>query len=176
MMWLSSLDLFKPFSFVFFHQLNLSIFPTWFVLSIRGEIKRSAAFLAQTKVTHGCVPDLCRKFCPLWPESPNLFVFLCCARSCPTRCSPMDCSLPSSSAQNFTGVECHFPFQGIFPTQGWNLHLLYLLLRQAETLPPAPPEKPIGFPEAWRLSIGREELAAEPRRECSVAPLVLLLT
>ena len=30
-----------------------------------------------------------------------------------------------------TGVGCHFQFQGIFPTQQWNLHLLHLLLAAA---------------------------------------------
>ena len=51
-------------------------------------------------------------------------------------CDPMDYSPPSSSglwrgfgifqARN-TGVSCHFLLQGIFPTQGSNLHLLCLL-------------------------------------------------
>ena len=45
---------------------------------------------------------------------------------------PMDCSphkllcLWDFSGKN-TGVGCHFPLQGIFPTQGSNLHLLCLL-------------------------------------------------
>ena len=42
------------------------------------------------------------------------------------------------SRQN-TGVGFHFLLQGIFPTQGWNLHLLRLLHWQADSLPPAPP-------------------------------------
>ena len=29
---------------------------------------------------------------------------------------------------------CHFLLQGVFPTQGWNLHLLHLLHWQADTL------------------------------------------
>ena len=37
---------------------------------------------------------------------------------------------------------CHFLFQGIFPTQGLNLHLLCLLHWQVGSLPPAPPGKP----------------------------------
>ena len=45
-------------------------------------------------------------------------------------CDPMDCSLPGSSVHGDypsknTGVGCHFPLQGIFPTQGLNLHLLH---------------------------------------------------
>ena len=34
-----------------------------------------------------------------------------------------------------TGVGCHFLLQGIFPTQGSNLHLLGLLHWQADSLP-----------------------------------------
>ena len=37
---------------------------------------------------------------------------------------------------------CHAFFQGIFPTQGLNLHLLCLLHWQAGSLPLAPPGKP----------------------------------
>ena len=63
------------------------------------------------------------------------------AQSCPTLCSPMDCSLPGSSLHgisqgNSPGVGCHFLLQGIFLTQGSNpglLHcrqMLYLLSHQ----------------------------------------------
>ena len=37
-----------------------------------------------------------------------------------------------------TEVGCHFLFQGIFPTQGWNLHLLHW---QADSLPPGKPHQ-----------------------------------
>ena len=51
-----------------------------------------------------------------------------CAQLCPGLCNPMDCSLPVSSVHGFpgknTGVDCHFLFQGIFPTQGSNLGLI----------------------------------------------------
>ena len=40
-----------------------------------------------------------------------------------------------------TGVGCHFPLQGIFPTQPPNLHLLHLH-GQVDSLPLVPPEKP----------------------------------
>ena len=44
-------------------------------------------------------------------------------------CDPMDCSLPGSSVhgilqKRILGMGCHFLPQGIFPTQGSNLHLL----------------------------------------------------
>ena len=42
-----------------------------------------------------------------------------------------------------TGSGCHFLLQGIFLTQGSNLHLLGLLLcRQADSLTTEPPKKP----------------------------------
>ena len=40
------------------------------------------------------------------------------------------------------GVGCHVLLQGIFLTQGSNLHLLCLLHREAGSLPGAPPGKP----------------------------------
>ena len=57
-----------------------------------------------------------------------------------TLCSPMDCSPPGSSVHwdslgKNTGVGCHFLLQGIFPTLGSNLSLLYLLHWQADSLP-----------------------------------------
>ena len=39
---------------------------------------------------------------------------------------------PWDSPGNDTGVGCHFLLQGIFPTQGLNLHLLHL---QVDSLP-----------------------------------------
>ena len=41
-----------------------------------------------------------------------------------------------------TEVCCHFLFQGIFPTQGSNLHLLCLLHQQEGSLPLVLPGKP----------------------------------
>ena len=51
------------------------------------------------------------------------------------------CQAPLSlgcSSKN-TGVGCHFLLQGIFPTWGSNPCLLFLLPRQADSLPLAPP-------------------------------------
>ena len=52
-------------------------------------------------------------------------------------CDPRDCSPPGSSIHGIffgknTGVGCHFLPQGIFPTQGSNLCLLYW---QVDSLP-----------------------------------------
>ena len=51
---------------------------------------------------------------------------------------PRDYSPPGSSVHGIlqaTGIGCHFLLQGIFPTQGSNLSLLYLLNRQVDSLP-----------------------------------------
>ena len=58
-----------------------------------------------------------------------------CAKSlqlCLILCNPMHYSLPGSSVHGIlqarmnTGEGCHALYMGIFPTQGLNLHLLYL--------------------------------------------------
>ena len=65
-------------------------------------------------------------------------------QSCWALCDPMDCSPPGSSVHGDspgknTGVGCHALLQGIFPTQGLNLHLSCLLHWQAGSLPLVPP-------------------------------------
>ena len=67
--------------------------------------------------------------CCIWIEDIKSF------QSCPTLCSPMDCSSWGSSVHGDspgknTGVGCHALLQGIFPTQGSNPHLLCLLHTQ----------------------------------------------
>ena len=76
-------------------------------------------------------------------------MFICAKslQSCLTQCDPMDCSPLDSSVHGNSpgknpGVACHVHLQGIFLTQGSNLHLLCLLHWQAGSLPPAPPGKP----------------------------------
>ena len=60
-------------------------------------------------------------------------------QSCLTLCDPADCSPPGSSAWDSpgktTGVGCRALLQGIFPTQGSNLHLFCLLHWQVGSLP-----------------------------------------
>ena len=55
---------------------------------------------------------------------------------CPTLCSPMDCSLPGSSAPGFSKQEY---WSGLpcppLPTQGLNPHLLLLLHWKMGSLP-----------------------------------------
>ena len=51
-------------------------------------------------------------------------------------------SVPGDSPGRNTGVGCHALLQGIFLTQGWNLHLLCFLHWQVGSLPLALPRKP----------------------------------
>ena len=76
------------------------------------------------------------------------------AQSCLTLCNPIDYSPPVSSIHGIfflrknTRVGCYFLLQGIFLTQGWNTPppypcLLNLLYWQTDSLPLAPPGKPL---------------------------------
>ena len=61
------------------------------------------------------------------------------AQLCSSLYNPLECSPPGSFfTQDFpaknTGLGCHFLFQGIFLTQGWNLCLLCLLYWQVDFL------------------------------------------
>ena len=62
------------------------------------------------------------------------------AQSCPTLCSPMDCSLqhPWDFPSKNTEMGCHFLLQGIFLTQRSNPDLPHC----RQTLPSEPPWKP----------------------------------
>ena len=76
----------------------------------------------------------------------NMCVCACYTASVVSLCDPMDCSPPGSSVHGDspsknTGVGCHAQLQGIFLTQGSNLHLLCFLHWQAGSLPLAPPGK-----------------------------------
>ena len=56
---------------------------------------------------------------------------------------------PWDSSNKNTAVGCHALLQGIFPTQGWNLHLPASPALQKDSLPTEPPRKPISkFTEA----------------------------
>ena len=63
-------------------------------------------------------------------------------------CNPMDCNLLGSSAFGIFLARIRqwgaiFLFQGIFPNQGSNPHLLHLLHWQAGSLPLTPRRKPL---------------------------------
>ena len=84
---------------------------------------------------------------PLIPTSSNSCVCVLSLQSCPTLCDPMGCSPPGLSVQwdspsKNTGVGCHALLQGIFPTQGSNPCILYLLHWKAASLALAPRGKP----------------------------------
>ena len=57
-------------------------------------------------------------------------------QKCPSLCNPMSHRLfcPWNFLGKNTGVGCHSAFQGTFPTQGLNSHLLHLLHWQADYL------------------------------------------
>ena len=67
------------------------------------------------------------------------FHFYCvyvCTQSCPTLCDPTDCSAPDFSINGiFQERILKWVFQGIFPTQRLNPHLLHLLHWQVDSLP-----------------------------------------
>ena len=61
-------------------------------------------------------------------------------------------AIHGDSAGKNTGVDCH-PLQGIFLTQGLNIHLLCLLHWQEGSLPLAPPGKRLNSPHLWEPQI-----------------------
>ena len=95
------------------------------------------------------------------PVPRHLLFFLrpfCCCHSVPQSCwtlvhlrphglQPVQLLCPWDSPGKNTGVGCRFLLQGIFPTQGWNLHLLHW---QVGSLPRAPPGNP--YPSCFVLN------------------------
>ena len=84
-----------------------------------------------------------------------LYMCLKSLQLCMTLCNTVDFNSPGSSVHGGspgenTGMGCHVLLQGIFPTQGSNLHLWGLLHWEGSSLPLAPPGRPIntGFPAA----------------------------
>ena len=80
-------------------------------------------------------------------ESTMCAVLCLVAQSCLTLCDPMACSPPGTSvhgdsSDKNTGVGCHAPLQGIFPTQGLNPDPRFPSL-QADSLPSEPQGKPM---------------------------------
>ena len=81
-----------------------------------------------------CSSHICAYVCMC--DSAFFVLMMVCvhARSlplCPTLCNPMDCSPPGSlcpwdAPGKNTGVGCSALLQGMFPTQGSNLHLFHL--------------------------------------------------
>ena len=78
------------------------------------------------------------------------------SQSCLTLCDPMQCSppgpsVPGDSPGKNIGMGCHALLQGVFPTEGLNLHLLCLLHWQVGSLPLAPPGKTLVFDNPFIL-------------------------
>ena len=78
----------------------------------------------------------------------NAGVFFCCSvtKSCLSLLGlqPARLLCPWDSPGKSTGVGCHAPLQGIFPTQGSKPPLSSLLGWPLDSLPPVPPGKPRG--------------------------------
>ena len=70
---------------------------------------------------------------------------------------------PCNSPDKNTGVGCHFLLQGIFPTQGPSPCLLDLLNWHVDSLPLAPPGKPIPY----YTPVRSQHLGSLPGREKS---------
>ena len=78
-----------------------------------------------------------------------VFLHIVCAQllpSYPTLCGPMDCTTQGSSVHGDSPGKnsragYHFLLQGIFPTQGLNLHLLCVLHWEVGSLPRVLPGK-----------------------------------
>ena len=75
-----------------------------------------------------------------WYNNNRINVCVKFLQSYPALCNPMDC--PWDSPGKNTGVGCHALLQGIFPTQGLNPSLFFLLHWQAGSLPSVPSGKP----------------------------------
>ena len=107
--------------------------------SVKWDVYHTATFGMFMLVFAKCSKTAEKLDVSVWFSEPAVWLswslFFCClvTKSCPTFCDPMDCSLPGFSVHGDspgknTGVGCHFLLQGIFLTQGSNLHLLCLLL------------------------------------------------
>ena len=82
-----------------------------------------------------------------WCKPPLTFhcAALLLTQSCPTFAtpwSPSGSSVHGDSPGKNIGVSCHALLQGIFPTQGSNLHFLHLLHWQVGSLSLVPPGNP----------------------------------
>ena len=99
----------------------------------------------------------------LWRASVCVYMYVCmhahtppyacgCAKllhSCPTLCNPIDyIAHQAPLSMGFSRLEngYHVLLQGIFPTQGSNLHLLMSLALAGGHLPLWPPGKPLHMP------------------------------
>ena len=120
-----------------------SLFKSFHFPSLRTRLQRTARSRSKRRSTATCCPT--RIFCETYT---GFLPALCLSLFSRVRlCDPMDCSPPASSVRGILQARilewgCHALPQGIFPTQGSNPHLSYLLHRHSYTpLPLAPPGK-----------------------------------
>ena len=95
-------------------------------------LSNKVGIICNSRMQH---PGLGPSFC-VW------MLFQLCLTLWPYGLQPTRLLVHGDSPGKNTGVGCHALFQGIFPTQGWNLHLLCLL-------PLVPPGKPASLSNYW---------------------------
>ena len=110
----------------------------------------------------------------------------CCSvtQSSPTLCDPMDCSSPprllspwESPGKN-NGVGCHSLLQGIFPTQGSNLCLVYLPHWQAGSLPlelPGKSKKAIATSSPSARILKNQQSSMRATNDCTFSDYTIYL-
>ena len=106
-------------------------FPCYWTPFLKGSFQTTPKQLASSSQISACIHEVEPN--PWMPSqaSPLESSCMCAYRLSRfshllTLCDPRHCSPWNSPGKN-AGVGCHALLQGIFPTQGWNLHLLCLL-------------------------------------------------
>ena len=122
---ISALFVEKTCPFLSFIHFSISVFKDFYSFLNRHLVCKESVFtVCRQDGNHGCV----------------------CSCLCPTLCDPWTVAHQAPLSMEFSGknagVGCHFLFERIFPTQGWDLCLLHLLQREADSLPLVPPGKP----------------------------------
>ena len=126
------------------YSVNALVTETW-VQTVINTSMENVSLHSQQETSFLCTPFFINPhFKKVFPESILMWLFMHAhlLQSCPTPCNPIDCNLPGSSVYGISQARIlewvafpPFLLQGIFPTQGSNLHLLQLLHWQADSLP-----------------------------------------
>ena len=103
------------------------------LVSFLGNLAKQLVLISSLQfvccLSRGCMADM-TSVCLAWIYSWELVV-MSCAQLCPNLCDPVDCDHQAPLSLGFPRQEywsgLPFPTKGIFPTQGSNPCLLYLL-------------------------------------------------
>ena len=125
------------------YSVNALVTETW-VQTVINTSMENVSLHSQQETSFLCTPFFINPhFKKVFPESILMWLFMHAhlLQSCPTPCNPIDCNLPGSSVYGISQARIlewvafpPFLLQGIFPTQGSNLHLLQLLHWQVDSL------------------------------------------